>query len=84
MTTKRSDAAATSFSRVWAAPPPFTSQPDGATWSAPSMARSSRDGASGPANGSTGIPSSRAASSVAGEVATQRSSSLRAASAGSR
>ena len=64
--------------------PPFTSQPDGATWSAPSMATSSRDGASGPAKGSTGIPSSRAACSVAGEVATQRSSSLRAASAGSR
>ena len=42
MTTKRSAAAATIFSRVCAPPPPFTSQPSGATWSAPSIARSRR------------------------------------------
>ena len=38
---KRSAAAATIFSRTWAPPPPFTSQPSGAIWSAPSIARSS-------------------------------------------
>ena len=69
MTTKRSAAAATIFSRVCAPPPPLTSQPSGATWSAPSIAMSSRSSAS---NGSTESPSSRAARSVAGEVATQR------------
>ena len=31
MTTKLSAAAATAFSRVWAAPPPFTTHPEGAT-----------------------------------------------------
>ena len=41
ITTKRSAAAATIFSRVWAPPPPLTSQPSGATWSAPSIAMSS-------------------------------------------
>ena len=81
ITTNRSAAAATIFSRVWAPPPPLTSQPSGATWSAPSIAISSR---SRSANGSTAIPSSRAARSVRGEVATQRISSRRAASAGSR
>ena len=58
MTTKRSAAAATIFSRVWAPPPPLTSQPSGATWSAPSIAMSRR---SSPSNGSTASPSSRAA-----------------------
>ena len=42
ITTNRSAAAATIFSRVWAAPPPFTSHPAGSTWSAPSIAMSSR------------------------------------------
>ena len=42
MTTKRSAAAATIFSRVWAAPPPLTNQPSGEIWSAPSMVRSNR------------------------------------------
>ena len=42
MTTKRSAAAATIFSRVWAPPPPLTSQPSGAIWSAPSIAMSRR------------------------------------------
>ena len=42
MTTKRSAAAATIFSRVWAPPPPFTTQRSAATWSAPSTARSRR------------------------------------------
>ena len=54
----RSRPAATIFSRVWAAPPPFTSQPSGVTWSAPSTARSSLSRVS---NGSTSRPSSRAA-----------------------
>jgi hypothetical protein len=81
MTTNRSAAAATTFSRVWAPPPPFTSQPSGATWSAPSIAMSMRSMAP---KSSIGIPSSRAARSVAGEVATHRMSSLRSARAGSR
>ena len=68
MTTNRSAAAARAFSRVWAAPPPLTSQPDGATWSAPSIARSTRAGAPGPLNDSTLIPKSRAARSVAREL----------------
>ena len=42
ITTNRSAAAATIFSRVWAPPPPLTSQPSGAIWSAPSIAMSSR------------------------------------------
>src|SRR5262245_52160953 len=45
---------------------------------------SSSASASTPENGSTDIPSARAALSVAGEVATQRSDSSRRASAGSR
>ena len=79
MTTKRSAAAATIFSRVCAAPPPFTSQPSGATWSAPSTA--SRGGRASRMR-STVRPSSRAACSVSSDVATQRMSSSRAASAG--
>ena len=47
MTTNRAAAAATAFSRVCAAPPPFTTQPDGATWSAPSIAMSSSASALG-------------------------------------
>ena len=81
ITTKRSAAAATIFSRVWAAPPPLTSQPSGAIWSAPSMAMSKRSMRS---KGSTSNPSWRAASSVRGEVATQRRRRERRASAGSR
>ena len=81
MTTKRSAVAATIFSRVCAAPPPLTSQPSGAIWSAPSIAMSSRSTSS---NGTTFNPSALAASSVAGEVATQVRSSPRSASAGSR
>src|SRR3954447_1236186 len=81
ITTKRSAAAATIFSRVWAPPPPLTSQPPGSTWSAPSIAMSSRSRRS---NGSTSSPSARAAVSVATEVATQRRRSSRRASAGSR
>ncbi len=82
MTTKRSAAAATIFSRWWAAPPPLISQPSGVTWSVPSIAMSSR---SSELNSSTGIPSARACSSVATEVATQRIPlSPRAAIAGSR
>ena len=69
MTTKRSAAAATIFSRRWAPPPPLISQPSGVTWSVPSIAMSSR---SSSLNSSTGMPSSRACSSVATEVATQR------------
>ena len=42
ITTKRSAAAATIFSRVCAPPPPLTSQRSGATSSAPSIARSRR------------------------------------------
>src|SRR5579875_1666632 len=80
ITTNRAAAAATIFSRVWAPPPPLTSQPSGAIWSAPSIAMSSR--ASSP-NGSTGRPSASAARSVAGEVATQRSASRRRARTGS-
>ena len=79
MTTKRSAAAATIFSRVCAAPPPLTSQPSGAIWSAPSTARSSRSSSS---NGSTASPSSRARVSVWSEVATQRRRRPRRASAG--
>ena len=71
MTTKRSAAAATIFSRRWAPPPPLISQPSGVTWSVPSIAMSSR---SSSLNSSTGMPSSRACSSVATEVATQRMS----------
>ncbi len=82
MTTKRSAAAATIFSRRWAAPPPLISQPSGVTSSVPSIARSSRRSV---LNSSTGIPSSRACSSVATEVATQRiSPTPRRAIAGSR
>ena len=80
MTTKRSAAAATIFSRVWAAPPPFTSHPSGEIWSAPSMAMSK------PVDAVEGLdsehPTPRAASSVRGEVATQRMSSDRRARAG--
>ena len=70
ITTKRSAAAATIFSRVWAPPPPLTSQRSGDIWSAPSIAMSSRTKAS---NASTARPSSRPRSSVSTEVATQRS-----------
>ncbi len=69
MTTKRSAAAATIFSRRWAPPPPLISQPSGVTWSVPSIAMSRRFSS---LNSSTGMPSSRACSSVATEVATQR------------
>ncbi len=69
ITTKRSAAAATIFSRRWAPPPPLISQPSGVTWSVPSIAMSSR---SSSPNSSTAMPSSRAWSSVATEVATQR------------
>jgi hypothetical protein len=62
--TKRSAAAATIFSPVWAPPPPLISQPEGATWSAPSIARSSP---SNVLNGSTFSPSSSAICSVRGE-----------------
>ncbi len=65
-------AAATIFSRTWAPPPPLISQPAGSTWSAPSIAMSSSPTSS---SVPTGRPSSRAAVSVAGEVATQRSPS---------
>ena len=54
ITTNRSAAAATIFSRVCAPPPPLTSQPSGAIWSAPSIAMSRRSSRS---NGSTGMPS---------------------------
>ena len=81
ITTKRSAAPATIFSRVCAPPPPFTTQPSGAIWSAPSMARSKR---SVDPNPSIGIPRARAASSVRGDVATQRMRRRRAASAGNR
>src|SRR5215218_1029146 len=81
-TTNRSAAAATIFSRRWAPPPPLISQPSGVTSSVPSMAMSSRVRRS---KSSTGIPSSRACSSVATEVATQRIPSRpRRAIAGSR
>ena len=80
ITTKRSAAAATTFSRECAPPPPLMTQLSGAIWSAPSIAMSSRSSCS---NGSTASPSARAATSVATEVATQRSRSPRAASAGS-
>jgi hypothetical protein len=65
MTTKRSDEAATIFSRVCAAPPPLTIQPSGAIWSAPSMATSRR---AMPVKDSTASPSARASSSVRREV----------------
>ena len=82
MTTKRSAAAATIFSRRWAPPPPLISQPSGVTSSVPSIAMSSRSRES---KSSTGMPSPRACSSVATEVATQRRSvSPRRARAGSR
>ena len=82
MTTKRSAAAATIFSRRWAAPPPLISQPSGVTSSVPSIAMSSRASS---LNSSTGMPSSRACCSVATEVATQRIPlSPRLARAGSR
>ena len=51
ITTKRSAAAATIFSRVWAPPPPLTSQRSGATWSAPSIARSRRSSGRSPRRG---------------------------------
>ena len=82
MTTKRAAAAATIFSRRWAAPPPLISHPSGVTSSVPSIAMSRRESE---LNCSTGMPSSRACSSVATEVATQRISlSPRLAIAGSR
>ena len=71
MTTKRSAGAATIFSRVWAPPPPLTSQRSGAIWSAPSIAMSRR---SSHRRARSGCPSSRACCSVAAEVATQRRS----------
>ena len=74
MTTNRSAAPATIFSRVWAPPPPLTSQPSGATWSAPSMVRSNR---SMLATSSILRPSSRAACSVRGDVAAHTMSSDR-------
>ena len=82
MTTKRAAAAATIFSRRWAPPPPLISQPSGVTSSVPSIAMSrwARESKS-----STGMPSERAWSAVATEVATQRRSVIpRRASAGSR
>src|SRR5258708_3872236 len=79
MTTKRSAAAATIFSRVCAPPPPLTSQPTGSTWSAPSMARSSR---STSVKGRTSSPTAAPSSSVAGEVATHVMSSRRTPRAG--
>src|ERR1700743_1852027 len=82
MTTKRSAAAATIFSRRWAPPPPLISQPSGVTSSVPSIAMSRRPSWS---KSSTGIPSERAGSAVATEGATQRRSvSPRRASAGRR
>ena len=84
MTTKRSAAAATIFSRVWAPPPPLTSQRSGATWSAPSIAMSSRSSLS---NGSTGSPSSRAGSlgrGRGGDAARSRAAARRARAAGGR
>ena len=80
ITTNRSAAIATNFSRVWAPPPPFTNQPSGLIWSAPSIARSSRS----MMNGSTCNPRLLATSWVRGEVATQRTDSLREARAGSK
>ena len=72
-------AAATSFSRVWARPPPLISHGPGAIWSAPSIAMSSSGSVS---KASTINPAASAASAVASEVATQRIRSARAASAG--
>ena len=80
MTTKRSAAAATIFSRVCARPPPLTSHGPGAIWSAPSIAMSSSPSVS---NGSTASPAARAATTVAGDVATQRRRNPRAASSSS-
>ena len=80
ITTKRSAAMATNFSRVCAPPPPFTNQPSGLIWSAPSMARSSRSTANGP----TCNPKLLATSWVRGEVATQWRDNLREARAGSK
>ena len=75
-------AAATIFSRRWAAPPPLISQPSGVTSSVPSIAISSRCKL---LNSSTGMLRSRACCSVATEVATQRMSlSPRLAIAGNR
>ncbi len=76
ITTKRSAAAATIFSRVWAPPPPFTTHELGVTWSAPSTAMSRA-----PSSVTSCRPSSRAAFSVAGDVAMQRMSRRRSASA---
>ena len=66
-------------SRAGAAPPPFTSHPSGAIWSAPSIVMSNRSMVS---NASTRNPSASAAASVRGDVATQRSESLRRAKCG--
>src|SRR3954451_16022966 len=81
MTTNRSAAPATIFSRVCAPPPPLTSQPSGAIWSAPSMVMSNR---SMLVTSSILRPSSRAACSVRGDVAAQRMSRDGLARAGSR
>ena len=70
ITTKRSAAAATIFSRVWAPPPPLTSQPSGAIWSAPSIAMSSRS--SRLERLDRDARARAPARSVATEVATQR------------
>src|SRR6202453_1084400 len=81
LTTNRSPAPATIFSRVCAPPPPLTSQPSGAIWSAPSMVMSNRS-----VLGTSSIlrPSARAACSVRGDVAAQTMLSDRLARAGSR
>ena len=76
MTTNRSAAAATTFSRVCAPPPPLTSQPSGRFSSAPSMVMSKR---SMLATSSIRRPSSRAAYSVRGDVAAHTMSSDRRA-----
>ena len=69
-----SAAAATIFSRVCAAPPPFTSQPSGAIWSAPSIVMSRW---SSVANGSTAdAERARPRTRCAGDVATQRDRQL--------
>ena len=83
MTTNRSAADATRFSRVCAAPPPFTIHPASSTWSAPSIAMSRWSRAPAPSNGSTCSPRPRACRLVATDVATHRRSSPRAARAGS-
>ena len=82
MTTKRSDEAATTFSRVCAAPPPFTIQPSGAIWSAPSIGDvepgDSLERLDGETERSAPAPRCRT------DVATQRSVRPRAARAGRR